>query len=135
MAHVKQLAIGLNSRVGCAIARYKKKEWMFQLTVCLYGCRKRINKPPYQPGKYAGEYCVCGVGSEFKYLCHPNERVKNCIDAEDNDKATKEESDENYDYEEDNDKKPKKPKKEWKSLTGKILEVIDCLRGLCNTIL
>lgn len=127
MAHVKQMAIGLNSRVGCAIARFSKKGWMFQLTVCLYGCRKKKGQRPYAVGKYPGEDCVCGVGSEFKYLCHPSERVDDCdSDCETTTRRT------TTDYYDEEEILTKRPKKKWGTLTGKMLEVLDCLRGLCD---
>lgn len=128
MAHVKQMAVGLNSRIGCAIARFSKKGWMFQSTVCLYGCRKKKGRRPYAVGKYPGEDCLCGVGWEFKYLCHPAEGVDDC-DSECEETLTGTTID---DYDEAETIKTKRPKPKYSTMTGKMLELIDCLRGLCD---
>ncbi|KAH8413765.1 hypothetical protein KR222_007825, partial [Zaprionus bogoriensis] len=74
----KQMMIGLNSRVGCAVANYVINGIMNQLMICLYGCQKKQRKKIYATGKNASQKCKCGTGTEYLHLCHENERVDDC---------------------------------------------------------
>lgn len=72
------MAIGRNGAIGCAISRYSDENWIYQLTICLYGCRKKENKRPYLVSKIPGDNCICGVSSDMKNLCHKGEPVGDC---------------------------------------------------------
>lgn len=76
--HFKQMMIGLNSRIGCAISKFTDENWSYQLLICLYGCNKKTNQKVYAVGKYAGEYCVCGIATPYKYLCSKDEPSMDC---------------------------------------------------------
>lgn len=36
------------------------------------------NKRPYLVSKVPGDNCICGVGTDFKHLCHQGEPVGDC---------------------------------------------------------
>lgn len=76
--HFKQMMVGLNSRIGCAITRFSDKNWSYQLLVCLYGCKKKTEQKVFATGKFPGEYCHCGVSSPYKYLCRKSEPSLDC---------------------------------------------------------
>lgn len=124
-SHFKQLAIGINSRIGCAMGRYSKNNWMYQMTICVYGCKKQGGQKPFLVGKRPGEDCVCGVGTEFRYLCHEYEYEKDCGDCiePDRPKRTTVASEEDIAI-------PSRPC----TLTGKFLKWLLCLKGIikCN---
>lgn len=76
--HFKQMMVGLNSRIGCAITKFSDKNWSYQLLVCLYGCKKKTEQKIFATGKFPGEYCVCGVSAPYKYLCKTTEPSLDC---------------------------------------------------------
>lgn len=94
---------------------------MYQITICVYGCKKHGGEKPYLVGKSPGEKCLCGVGTEFKYLCHEYEYEKDCSDCIDSDKPKK-----TTIASEENIKIPSSPC----TLTGRLLKWILCLRGV-----
>lgn len=80
-SHIKQMAVGLNNGIGCAVARFSDQHWVYQTTICLYGCRKKRNKRPYLVGKVPGSNCKCGVESNLKCLCKQGEPVPaDCVE-------------------------------------------------------
>lgn len=80
-AHIKQMAVGLNNGIGCAMARFSDDDWIYQTTICLYGCRKKRLKRPYLVGKIPASHCKCGVESDLRCLCKRGEPVPaDCVE-------------------------------------------------------
>ncbi|KAH8413598.1 hypothetical protein KR222_001626, partial [Zaprionus bogoriensis] len=74
--HFRQMMVGLNSHVGCAIAAHHvDNTWVYLMFYCLYGCSKTDNYGIYEASTYPGSKCICGINPSFRHLCAEPEHV------------------------------------------------------------
>lgn len=110
------------------MGKFSKKRWMYQMTVCVYGCKKFGGEKPYFVGKIPGEDCECGVGDEFKSLCNDVEHVEDCGNCGGNSSKCLPALVDAEDEEDIRISSAIKPR----TGTNKLLQWIMCIKGLIN---
>ncbi|XP_034653870.1 antigen 5 like allergen Cul n 1-like [Drosophila subobscura] len=74
VGHYLQMITASVEGIGCAMAQYKKDQWTYHLTKCIYSCYHDC-LPIYPTGHLPGELCRFGIHHAYQALCSAKERL------------------------------------------------------------